>query len=234
MGAKGVVGEPDRAVAVESEEAEPAYRGDLNGAYREWREAGAPVEPKHPAFRKFCYEADLFLDRMISKAIRDYPDLHDSRARLREANQRSFQRALTRYDQNRSTASFTTYLKKAGLNNISQEFRHLFRTTHQAEMVRAFGGNRHNAKRWINSEREVSRNTDDGVVESRTLHNVPPRDRPLMLWLLDQDPCVRVTWRQVQAAFPQYSEDQAGRALRRVKKFIELKGFYKPRKLEKV
>jgi hypothetical protein len=233
-GDKSGVAEPEKSVIQgeeASEAAEPSlrggYRGYLNGAYQKWREGGKPEDPAHPLTEKLLSEAELFMNRMLRKAARDYPALikANSMQRLGEANQKSFQRAITLYDSSRK-ASFTTYLKKAVLNNIRQEFRRLLRPTHQEELLRAWGGDVIAAAWWINYKQT---RWVQGGKKQVTRVNVKPKDRPIALWMLEH-PHIKITWRHVVSQFPEHTEDTAGRALKRIKVAVEQAGFYNPLK----
>jgi hypothetical protein len=223
---KSGVAEPEESVIREGQTADAEnpsirgwYRGDLNGAYQEWREGGKPQDPAHPLTEKLLFQARLFAGRMFSKHIKSYHVLwyDDSRVRVEQANEKSIQRAMALHDHNReSGASFTTYVRKAVYNNVREEFRRLLNPTHQKELLRAHNGDIAVAHWWID--------------EKHPSH-FAPQDRPLAHWLLDQNLEIKLTWRQVLGEFPGYkTEDTAGRALRRVKKAIEKAGFYRPLK----
>jgi hypothetical protein len=101
---KSGVAEPEESVIREGQTADAEesgirgwYRGDLNGAYQEWREGGKPQDPAHPLTKKLLYQADLFAGRMFSKHIQSYHVLwyDDSRVRVEQANERSIQRAIS-------------------------------------------------------------------------------------------------------------------------------------------
>lgn len=198
------------------------YRGDLKGAYQEWHEGGRPEDPTDPLMKKLLDEANLFVGRITSLKYRCLvldgnlavmADLFNL-ARVEQANEKSIQSALTQYDPNDGrNASFTTYLKKAVLNNFQDELRRTKRPPHQKEFLRAHNGDKFYAHLWIDEELP---------------RHIAPKDRPLAHWFIDQDPDMTITWWHVLAAFPNYrTESRAGRALRRVKKAIEKAGFYR-------
>ncbi len=242
---KGGVAEPEGAIRdgktadAENPGIRGWYRGDLNGAYQNWREGGKPEDPTNPLTKKLLSEARLFADRMFSKDIKSYHVLYydDSRVRIEEANEKSIQRAMALHDHSREGgASFTTYVRKAVFNNVREEFRRLLNPTHQKELLRAHNGDIEAAHWWIDQERQEWEDTKNGL-DLVTYSHVAQEDRPLAHWLLDQDLETKITWRNVLRRFPDYkTEDTAGRALRRVKKVIEKAGFYRPlkgRRLEK-
>jgi len=227
-------GSAEDKLAAPAEAHEPIpkwYRGDLNGAYQKWREGGKPEDPDHPLTQELLSEACLFANRSTQKARRSSQALNnddESENRISAANEESIRRAMMLYDPDREGAgSFTTYVKKAILNNIRDELRRVNNPTHQAELLRAHNGNRDHARWWINQERhEWERIKND--LELVAYYNIAPKDRPLAHWLLDQDPNTKITWRQVLSAFPVYkTDDTAGRALKRVKKAIEKARFYR-------
>lgn len=133
------------------------------------------------------------------------------------------------YDpQRESTASFTTYIKTACLNNIRDESRRVKNPTHQKELLRAHNGDREMAHWWIDEDRTEWEDTKNGLDLVTRPVNVDYKDRPLAHWLLSQDPDTKVKWRDVLRQFPDYeNEDKAGRALKRVKKAVEKAGFYR-------
>jgi hypothetical protein len=123
---KSGVTEPEESVIREGKTADTEesgirgwYRGDLNGAYQEWREGGKPQDATQPVTKKLLSEARLYADRMFSKHIKSYHVLwyDESRVRIEEANERSIQRAMALHDHSREGgASFTTYVRKAVFN----------------------------------------------------------------------------------------------------------------------
>ncbi len=237
---KGGVAEPEESVIQEGKTADAEesgirgwYRGDLNGAYQEWQKGGKPDDPTHPLTEKLLSEARLFADRMFSKHIKSYHVLwhDDSRVRIEEANEKSIQRAMVLHDHSREGgASFTTYVRKAVFNNVRDEFRRLLNPTHQKELLRGHNGDIVVAHWWIDEDRAEWEETKNGLELVPRPSHFAPQDRPLAHWLLDQNLEIKITWRHVLSQFPGYTEDTAGRALRRVKKAIERAGFYRPLK----
>jgi hypothetical protein len=224
-------GSAEDRLAAPAEAHEPIpkwYRGDLNGAYQKWREGGKPEDPAHPLTRELLSEAHLFANRSTQKARSSSQALNndESENSISAENEESIQRAMLLYDPDREGAgSFTTYVKRAILNNIRDELRRGKRPTHQAELLRAYNGDREVAHWWIDEETNRGWGDDWEPVIS---HNIAPKDRPLAHWLLDQGPNTKITWRQVLSAFPVYkTDDTAGRALKRVKKAIEKARFYR-------
>lgn len=215
-----------------AEEAKPNigkwHRGDLNGAYQKWRDGGSPADPTHPLLNELMFETRLFVSRMMSKAERSSRELNDERlARIENANQRDIQQAMMLHDPNRNGAAFfTTYVKRAVLNNIRDELRRVL-TTHQAELLRAHEGDLEAARGWIDLTRTTWKPTKNGLQRVTRAINIEFKDRRVAHWLLRQDPTVKITWRHVVNQFPDYTEDTAGRVLRRVKKAIEKAGFYR-------
>jgi hypothetical protein len=195
------------------------YRGELNSAYKKWHDGGRPNDPAHPLLKKLLSEADLFVGRMVARETGKYKKtpLDDHYLKLLEsANERDIHRALGQYDPNRQRkSSFTTYLKKAILNNFRDEIRRLKTPTHQAEFLCDFNGDLEAAHLWVDENRDIY-----------ARKHVASEDRPLAHWLLDQDPHLTITWRHVLSAFPKYkTEDTAGRALGRVKKALKQFGY---------
>jgi hypothetical protein len=194
------------------------YRGDLNGAYRDWHKGGRPADPAHPLTKKLLSEANLYADRILRKEVYSLCLNHNKRTfhgqlsldRVRDANERSVQRAIELYDPaHKDGASFTTYLKNAIEHNFTDEKRRARKPPHQRELLRAHNGDKEMAHWWIDEE-------------------IAEKDRPLAHWLLEQDPDLTITWRRVLVRFPEYkTEDRAQRALQRVKRAIEKAGFYR-------
>lgn len=203
------------------------YRGDLNGAYQKWRESGQSADETLPVTKRLLFEIHLFVSRMMSKAARSSRVLNDERlAHIEEANKRDIRQAMLLHDPNRQGgASITTYIKRAVLNNIRDELRRV--PTHQAEFLRAYGGDLEAADSWIDLTRNRREHTKNELKLVRHPVNIDFRDRSLAHWLLRQHPNTKITWRHVLRRFPKYrSEDTAGRALRRVKEAIERAGLY--------
>jgi hypothetical protein len=230
---KSGVAEPEESVIRDGKTADAEesgirgwYRGDLNGAYQEWREGGKPEDPKHPLTEKLLSEARLYAGRMTQKVKRL---TGRTRALANAANEKSIQRAMTLHDPNRAGgASFTTYLKNAVKHNIWDQLHRPKKPTLQKILLFLHNGDREVAHWWIDEERARWEETKKGLELVTRPSNIAFEDRPLAHWLLDQNLKTRITWRHVLRRFPDYkTEDTAGRALRRVKKAIEAR-FYRP------
>lgn len=230
---KGSVAEPEETVIRDGKTADaddPStrawYRGDLNGAYKEWREGGKPENPTHPLTKKLLSEARLYAGRMTQKVRR----LNSAtRALVNAANEKSIQRSMALHDPNREGgASFTTYLKNAVKHNLWDQLQRPKKPTHQKVLLCAHNGDREVAHWWIDEEKDGWEETKNGLELVTRPSNIAFEDRPLAHWLLDQNLKTKVTWRHVLRRFPEHkTEDTAGRALRRVKKAIEKAGFYR-------
>jgi hypothetical protein len=227
-------------------DAAPNTGRQLDSAHADWVKAGKPVDENDPAYQEFKKKLISYIESQSESLFRregnptwkrknpllgrgatggEYLDAR----RFNEAKLKRGLKAAATYNPAHVTgAKFTTYLRKPLAQAEVDELRRNARPTIQQIVQCAFTPRYAERKSQIEFGQNLPnlpnpdfRGWDDYVNDARE-SGIEERYSEVAKWIARQDPHKRITWRDVQQAFPEFdSEDKAQRALQPIRDAVE-------------
>lgn len=218
----------------------------LDAAHADWLKAGKPVDENDPAYQEFKEKLISYIESQSESLFRrdgqptwkrknpllgrgatggEYLDAR----RFNEAKLKRALKAAGSYNPaHASGAKFTTYLRKPLAQAEVDELRRNASPTIQQIVHSAFTPRYAERKSQVEFGQNLPdlpnpdlRGWDDYVSDARE-SGIEDQYCEVAKWITRQDPHKRITWRDVQQAFPEFdSEDKAQRALQPIRDAVE-------------